>query len=32
VRRHVDKYGAEDAVKRVRGVSAVANHIQVRPL
>jgi osmotically-inducible protein OsmY len=27
----VDKYGAEDAVKRVRGVSAVANDIQVRP-
>jgi len=32
VRRYVDKCGAEDAVKRVRGVSAVANHIQVRPL
>ncbi|MGP8032965.1 MAG: BON domain-containing protein [Steroidobacteraceae bacterium] len=26
-----DKYGAEDAVKRVRGVTAVANHIEVRP-
>jgi osmotically-inducible protein OsmY len=25
-----DKYGAEDAVKRVRGVTAVANDIQVR--
>lgn len=25
-----DKYGAEDAVKRVRGVNAVANAIQVR--
>jgi len=26
-----DKYGAEDAVRRVRGVIAVANNIQVRP-
>jgi len=30
-RSFFDKYGAEDAVKRVRGVSAVANDIQVRP-
>lgn len=27
----LDKYGAEDAVKRVPGVTAVANAIQVRP-
>ena len=26
-----DKFGAEDAVKRVRGVTAVANAIEVRP-
>jgi osmotically-inducible protein OsmY len=30
-RSFFDKYGAEDAVKRVRGVTAVANGIQVRP-
>ncbi|HYL00983.1 MAG TPA: BON domain-containing protein [Steroidobacteraceae bacterium] len=30
-RSFFDKYGAEDAVKRVRGVTAVANDIQVRP-
>ena len=29
-RSFFDKYGAEDAVRRVRGVIAVANHIQVR--
>ena len=30
-RSFFDKYGAEDALKRARGVSAVANDIQVRP-
>ena len=30
-RSFFDKYGAEDAVKRVRGVNAVANDIQVQP-
>jgi osmotically-inducible protein OsmY len=30
-RSFFDKYGAEDAVKRVRGVNAVANDIEVRP-
>jgi osmotically-inducible protein OsmY len=30
-RSFFDKYGAEDAVKRVRGVTAVANDIQVQP-
>lgn len=29
-RSFFDKYGAEDAVKRVRGVTAVANDIQVQ--
>lgn len=27
----LEKHGAEDAVRRVRGVTAVANEIQVRP-
>ncbi len=31
VRNLFDKYGAEDAVRRVAGVSAVANDIMVRP-
>jgi osmotically-inducible protein OsmY len=30
-RSFFDKYGAEDAVRRVRGVIAVANNIQVQP-
>lgn len=30
-RSFFDKFGAEDAVKRVRGVTAVANDIEVRP-
>lgn len=30
-RSSLDKYGAEDAVRRVRGVTAVVNDIQVRP-
>jgi osmotically-inducible protein OsmY len=30
-RSFFDKFGAEDAVKRVRGVAAVANAIEVRP-
>lgn len=30
-RSFFDKFGAEDAVKRVRGVTAVANAIEVRP-
>ena len=30
-RSFFDKFGAEDAVKRVRGVTAVANSIEVRP-
>lgn len=30
-RNFFDKFGAEDAVKRVRGVTAVANAIEVRP-
>jgi len=30
-RSFFDKFGAEDAVKRVRGVAAVANSIEVRP-
>ena len=30
-RSFFDKYGAEDAVKRVRGVTAVANALQVQP-
>jgi osmotically-inducible protein OsmY len=30
VRKLLDKYGAEDAVRRVAGVSAVANDILVR--
>lgn len=29
-RSFFDKFGAEDAVKRVRGVTAVANAIEVR--
>ena len=29
-RSFFDKYGAEDAVKRVRGVTAVANDIKVQ--
>ena len=32
VRDFFQKYGAEDAVKRVAGVAAVANAIQVRPM
>jgi osmotically-inducible protein OsmY len=31
VRNLFDKYGAEDAVRRVAGVAAVANDILVRP-
>jgi len=31
VRNLFDKYGAEDAVRRVAGVAAVANRISVRP-
>jgi osmotically-inducible protein OsmY len=31
VRNPFDKYGAEDAVRRVAGVSTVANDIIVRP-
>ena len=30
-RSYFEKFGAEDAVKRVRGVTAVANAIEVRP-
>lgn len=30
-RSFFDKFGAEDAVKRIHGVTAVANTIQVRP-
>lgn len=31
VRNFLDKYGAEDAVRRVRGVSTVINAIRLNP-